>query len=395
MILRTTLVFSLCSVAAVAQTNRSVTLGTAPGLGVTSTYTAVYPTPAAGRFGFFLLTLPELTAQPLTVPGFTSSGLLRVDLNNQLLNSFWLLDGSGSQGFSVPIPTDYVFQGFSFDVQTVDVDFGASDIAWADNDLELTIGQGVVGQGLNLVRIPAGTFQMGSPVAPLGQPPYYNSSREQPVHAVTITLPFWMGKYEVTQVEYQAVMGTNPSFFVGPQLPVEQVSWNNAMAYCAALTAAEAAAGRVPGGYQYRLPTEAEWEYCYRAGTTTEYWFGPTIACGQAHFSYSYHSNSFCGGSGQSSTANVGSYPANPWGLHDVAGNVWEWCLDSWDGSANYPASAVSDPYVSSGPDRVLRGGSWNYISSSCRAAFRVYGSPGVAFRNFGFRVVLAPVLVP
>ncbi|MEQ1634311.1 MAG: formylglycine-generating enzyme family protein [Planctomycetota bacterium] len=369
-----------------------MTLGTPPGLGVTSTFTATYPPSAAGRFGFFLLTLSELTAQPLTVPGFTSNGLVRVDLNNQLLASFWLLDGSGSRGFSVAIPTDYVFQGFSFDVQTLDVDFGASDIALADNDLELTIGQGVIGQGLNMVRIPAGTFQMGSSVTPLNVAPYFNSAWEQPVHAVTITRPLWIGKYEVTQAEYQAVMGNNPSFFVGPQRPVEQVSWSSAMAYCAALTLSETAAGRVPVGFQYRLPTEAEWEYCYRAGTTTEYWFGPTIACGQANFGFNYHTNTSCS-TGQ--TANVGSYPANPWSLHDVAGNVFEWCLDSWDGSANYPSSSVSDPYVSSGTVRVFRGGSWNGISFGCRAAFRGSGTPGVTSFGLGFRVVLAPVLVP
>ncbi|MEQ1634151.1 MAG: SUMF1/EgtB/PvdO family nonheme iron enzyme [Planctomycetota bacterium] len=168
------------------------------------------------------------------------------------------------------------------------------------------------------------------------------------------------------------------------------------MAYCAALTVSETAAGRVPAGYQYRLPTEAEWEYCYRAGTTTEYWFGPTLACGQTHFSYTFHSNSYCGSpSGQSSAANVGSYPANPWGLHDVAGNVWEWCLDSWDFSANYPASAVSDPYVTTGPDRVLRGGGWGSGSGDCRAANRHNGNPGDVGDNIGFRVVLAPVLVP
>ncbi|MEQ1634312.1 MAG: hypothetical protein ABL997_18165, partial [Planctomycetota bacterium] len=123
MIVRAALALSLCAVPSVAQTSRLVTLGVAPGLGVTSTYTAAYPTSAAGRFGFFLLTLPELTAQPLTVPGFTSNGLVRVDLSNQLQTSFWLLDGSGSHGVSVPIPMDVVFQGFSFDVQTVDVDF--------------------------------------------------------------------------------------------------------------------------------------------------------------------------------------------------------------------------------------------------------------------------------
>ena len=247
---------------------------------------------------------------------------------------------------------------------------------------------------LNMVAIQGGTFQMGSPVTPLNVAPYFNQAQAQPVHAVTITLPFWMGKYEVTQAEYQAVMGTNPSAFVGPQKPVETVSWTSAMAYCSALTVSETAAGRVPAGYQYRLPTEAEWEYCYRAGTTTEYWFGPTIACGQAHFAFNYDTGSSCS-IGQ--TANVGSYPANPWGLHDVAGNVWEWCLDSWDFTANYPASAVSDPYVSSGPDRVVRGGSWSsdYDSYDCRAALRSLDFPGDTRNFIGFRVVLAPVLVP
>lgn len=230
MILRTFVALSVCAAVALAQTNRSVSLGVAPGLGVNSTYTAAYPASAAGRFGFFLLTIPQSTAQPLVLPGFTSNGLVRVDLNNQLLSSFWLLDGSGSRFFSVPIPMDYVFQGFSFDVQTVDVDFATSDIAWATNDLELTIGQGVVGQGLNMVRVPAGTFQMGSPVTPLSVAPYFNSPREQPVHAVTITRPFWIGSYEVTQADYQAVMGSNPSAFVGAQRPVEQVTWHNAMA---------------------------------------------------------------------------------------------------------------------------------------------------------------------
>jgi formylglycine-generating enzyme required for sulfatase activity len=246
-----------------------------------------------------------------------------------------------------------------------------------------------------MVRINPGTFQMGSN-APIGQPPYYNQAQAQPVHPVTITRPFLIGQKEVTQAQYQAVMFSNPSYFPGANRPVEQVTWNSAMAYCAALTASEAAQGRVPSGYQYRLPTEAEWEYCCRAGTTSEFSFGPSLTCGMAHFSYSYHSNSYCGGQfGQSSTANVGSYPDNPWQLFDMHGNVWEWCLDSWDGSANYPSSAVSDPYVSSGPYRVVRGGSWLNDSFYCRSAFRGSYGPVNAFRSLGFRVCLAPVLVP
>ena len=210
-------------------------------------------------------------------------------------------------------------------------------------------------------------------------------AHEQPVHTVTISRPFWVGAYEVTQAQYQSLMGNNPSYWQAAQRPVEQVSWNSAMAYCAALTTAEAAAGRIPAGYQYRLPTEAEWEYVCRAGTTTEWNVGASLSTSQANFNNP--------SSGQ--TTVVGSYAANPWGLFDTHGNVWEWCLDSWDGSANYPSSAVSDPYVSSGPVRVFRGGGWNDSAGSCRSAVRNSRNPGVTNSDIGFRVVLAPVLVP
>jgi formylglycine-generating enzyme required for sulfatase activity len=194
----------------------------------------------------------------------------------------------------------------------------------------------------------------------------------------------------VTQAEYQAVRGTNPSQFQGAiypnaaQRPVERVTWNDAMAYCAALTATEAAAGRLPAGYQYRLPTEAEWEYVCRAGTTTEWNTGASLTTSQANF---------MNGVGQ--TAIVGSYAANPFGLFDTHGNVWEWCLDLWEGTANYPSSAVSDPYVSSGPFRVARGGSWGNTADFCRSASRGLNFPGGTGDGTGFRVVLAPVLVP
>ena len=392
MMLRTTLVLSLCSVAAVAQTNRSLTLGTAPGLGVTSTCALTYPASASGRFGYFLLTMPEPSAQQAVLPGFTSRGLVRVDLAQPLWTSIWLASNNASQSFSVPIPVDAVFMGFSFDVQTADVDFAARDVVWSDNDLELTIEQGVVGQGLDLVWIPAGAFAMGSAGTPLNTAPYYHQANAQPVHPVTIAKPFWIGRYEVTQTQYQAVMRSNPSAFPGPQRPVERVSWIGAMAYCAALTAAEAAQGRVPPGYQYRLPTEAEWEYCYRAGTTSEYWFGALIACSNANFALNDHRNSNCS---IAQTANVGSYAPNAWGLHDMAGNVWEWCLDAWDLTANYPSAAVVDPYITTGNDRVYRGGGWGNASRFCRAAYRGANAPFVGDNVIGFRIVLGPVLVP
>ncbi|MBI5850662.1 MAG: formylglycine-generating enzyme family protein [Planctomycetes bacterium] len=248
-----------------------------------------------------------------------------------------------------------------------------------------------------MVAIPPGTFLMGSNAAT--GVPYFSIAWERPVHQVTISRPFCMGRYEVTQAEYQAVMGSNPSYFQGAPYPnsanrpVEQVTWNDAMAYCAALTARESAAGRLPAGYQYRLPTEAEWEYCCRAGTTTEFHYGNSLVCGQASFWYSYHSLSSCNNS--SSTGVVGGYTANAWGLHDMHGNVWEWCLDWGDGSANYPAGAVTDPYVFSGPLRVIRGGSWGNDSRYCRSAGRIGDNPSGGYLHLGFRVVLASVLVP
>jgi formylglycine-generating enzyme required for sulfatase activity len=164
---------------------------------------------------------------------------------------------------------------------------------------------------------------------------------------------------------------------------VEKVSWNNAVAYCQALTAIEQAAGRVPQGYQYRLPTEAEWEYCCRAGTTTEWNTGTSLSTSQANIQAVLNQ-----------TAVVGTYAPNAFGLHDMHGNVWEWCLDTY---ASYAPGPVTDPFVTGGPNRVLRGGSWGRIFTAfnCRSAIRGSGSPGVTNSILGFRVVLAPVLVP
>ncbi len=239
-----------------------------------------------------------------------------------------------------------------------------------------------------MVPIPAGTFLMGSNAS--SGTPYFNTAAQQPAHQVTISYPFWMGQYEVTQAEYLALMGVNPSGIPGATRPVERVTWFDARAYCAALTAQQV--GNLPAGFEYRLPTEAEWEYACRAGTTTEFYFGPELFCPQARFSFSIHSNTSCGVAASSGTVPVGTYLPNSFGLYDMHGNVWEWCLDSY---ASYSSSAMTDPFVTGGPFRLFRGGSWYYDSRLSRSAFRLSTFPDARVNDLGFRVVLAPVLVP
>jgi formylglycine-generating enzyme required for sulfatase activity len=239
--------------------------------------------------------------------------------------------------------------------------------------------------GLRL--IPAGTFAMGSnePFAS----PYFSFADEKPVRLVTFTYCFWMGEREVTQAEYVAVMGALPraAGFPGVARPVENISWFEARAYCAALTAQQAALGNVPPGYQYRLPTEAEWEHACRAGTTSEFHFGGALSCSQARITFSYHPNGNCG---VNSTNPVGSYLPNAFGLTEMHGNVAEWCLDAY---AAYSPSNVTNPFVSVGVDRVSRGASWADTSSNARSAARSRFNPFWFTNNIGFRVVLAPIV--
>jgi formylglycine-generating enzyme required for sulfatase activity len=267
-------------------------------------------------------------------------------------------------------------------------DLGGPDFAFSDVGFRVVLAPVIaLPDPAKFALIPAGTFQMGSNAANVA--PYFGQPNEKPVHQVTISSPFWMGRYEVTQAEYQALMGVNPSFYVGPNRPVERVSWNDAVAYCTALTAAETLAGNVPVGYEYRLPTEAEWEYACRAGTTTEFNVGAELLCSDARFSETIHpSLSWTSCGNPSGTVDVGGYAPNAWGLYDMHGNVWEWCLDSF---ASYSAAPVTDPFVTGSVDRVLRGGSWFSLSSSCRSAYR-NGSVGGTFTTVGFRVVLAPI---
>lgn len=328
---------------------------------------------------------------PLSVSGFAVQGALLVNPATSVSPLAGVFGPGGSVVHALAIPNQAAFAGLAWEMQSIDLAMGGGVLSLADDELAIVLAGGPPAS-LNMVPISAGTFLMGSP-EPVGVTPYYNRADSQPIHAVTIARPFWIGKYEVTQSEYQAVTGSNPSTFLSANRPVEGVTWYQAVAYCDALTVRELAAGRLPSGYEYRLPTEAEWEYCCRAGTATEFHYGPTLVCGQANFDFSTHTNSVCN---SWATLPVGGYAPNAWGLYDMHGNVWEWCLDGWDGYANYPGGSVSDPYVApyaaSGLNRIFRGGSMYDISAACRSAYRGGTFPGQGYSSLGFRVVCAPV---
>jgi len=240
------------------------------------------------------------------------------------------------------------------------------------------------------VRIQGGTFTMGSPA---NEPRRFDY--EGPQHQVTVN-SFYMGKYEVTQKEYQEVMGTNPSDFKGDKLPVENVSWYDAIEYCnkrsqkEGLTPAYTINGdnvtwnRNANGY--RLPTEAEWEYACRAGTTTPFSTGNNITTSQANYDGDYPYNNNAKGTYREKTTPVGSFASNAWGLYDMHGNVWEWC---WDWFGSYSSGTQTDPQgASSGADRVMRGGGWYNDSQYVRSAYRSYDSPSLRDSALGFRLV-------
>jgi formylglycine-generating enzyme required for sulfatase activity len=266
---------------------------------------------------------------------------------------------------------------FIFEIITVDGNGKQNKKSGKGYQKEQDLGNGVK---LEMVYIPAGNFMMGSPSGE-------GESNEYSQHPVTIAKPFYLGKYPVTQEQYQAVMGNNPSNFKGAKRPVEQVSWRDAVAFCQKLSEET--------GNNYRLPSEAEWEYACRAETTTAYCFGETLTNELANF------NSAIG-----QTTDVGKYPPNAFGLYDMHGNVWEWCADPWhsdygkaptDGSVwdekyndnRYQNSA--DLLTKSGNDdtyRLLRGGSWYYYPRYCPSAFRYSFAPDTRNDYSGFRFV-------
>jgi formylglycine-generating enzyme required for sulfatase activity/predicted DNA-binding protein (UPF0251 family) len=223
--------------------------------------------------------------------------------------------------------------------------------------------------------IPPGTFMMGSP----------NDEKErygnETQHKVTLTKGFYMGVNTVTQEQWQAVMGNNPSKFKGEKnLPVELVSWDDCQEFIKKL--------RAKDNKSYRLPTEAEWEYACRAGTTTPFHFGETISTDQANYNGRFTYGIGEKGVIRGKTTPVGSFPANAWGLHDMHGNVWQWCQD-WED--DYPQKDVVDPQgPNMGTYRLMRGGSWRSTAGTSRSAYRAWhdnGDPGPRYDHVGFRI--------
>lgn len=231
-----------------------------------------------------------------------------------------------------------------------------------------------------MVWIKPGTFLMGSRDDEVGR-----VSDEGPRMFVTLSNGFWIGCHEVTQAEYQTVMGVNPSGFTGDNTrPVEQVTWNNAVTFCNTLTASEKSLARLPAsGWGYRLPTEAEWEYCCRAGArTTRYAYGDDRGL-SALTNYAWYSTN-----SSSATHPVEQKFGNPWGLMDMHGNVWEWCQDWYGG---YPGGSAIDPQGPlTGTIRVIRGGSYALPYSSIRSANRSTLAPAASNNATGFRIVLS-----
>ncbi len=233
--------------------------------------------------------------------------------------------------------------------------------------------------GMKFVLVPAGEFQMGSPDTEEGR-----DSNESPQHRVRVTKPFFLSAYEVTQAQYQQVLGDAPARFQGDANPVEKVGYDDALDFCSALCRKEGAA--------YRLPTEAEWEYACRAGSTTPFHFGSTPSTSQANYDGSAAYGKGAVGQNRQQTLPVGSFPPNAFGLYDMHGNVAEWCQDYYDGDY-YKASPAEDPKGPVGPTmgdaRIARGGSWFGKAAHARSAARQWAIKSTRYAMGGFRVAV------
>ena len=341
--------------------------------------------PANGSAGVALNTAIYLEIRdPLSSIGATFFGVDRetitvtVEGDNAILNGEFQIGYSGVLipdgigGFYVTINPDTDFT----DGQTVNVTVNASDlnstpnamtqVAYSFTCMQPTISDPVT--GMEFVWVTGGPYNMGDNFGD-------GDANELPVHPVYVD-GYYMPKFEVTQAQWFAVMGSNPSTNnIGPNYPVEAVSWDDVQSFITQLNSMRTA--------QYRLPTEAEWEYAARSrGQLLKY----ATSTGAISSSLANYNNNVAG------TTLVGSYPMNPFGLYDMSGNVWEWCSD-WYGSGYYAVSPYYNPQGPvTGTGRILRGGSWYDIGATYpRCAFRYFTSPGTLDNRLGFRLVRIP----
>jgi len=237
------------------------------------------------------------------------------------------------------------------------------------------------GVSLEMVWIPGDTFMMGSPATESGR-----RDNESPQHRVKVPA-FYAGKYPITQAQWEAVMGKNPSGFQGEKRPVENVSWTKAVEFCNKLSQTT--------GKTYRLLSEAEWEYACRADTTTPFHFGETITPDLVNYNGNYPYDSAQSGLSREQTTDVGSFPPNAFGLYDMHGNIWEWCSDKWHDNYNGAPTDGSSWETGTGNSRVLRGGSWFYDQRFCRSAVRGCCPSAYRYWGIGFRVACVAARTP
>lgn len=276
------------------------------------------------------------------------------------------ISGAGKNRLMNPL------QAYEFEVPTVD-DRGqiVKRQAHSAQQFVEALGEGIV---LEMVAVPGGTFLMGSRAG-------HGYEDEYPAHSVRVP-PFFLGKYPLTQVQWQAVMGRLPPCRgQGPRRPVDRVSWHDAIQFCARLSQHT--------GRAYRLPSEAEWEYACRAGTTTPFYCGPTITTDLANYVGAHTYLAEPEGVYRHETTEGGRFPPNAFGLYDMHGNVWEWCADDWhDGYTGAPTDG-SAWVRQDAAHRVMRGGSWHDPPRLCRCAARLKQAPNEGEDFFGFRVAL------
>ncbi|MDB9371849.1 bifunctional serine/threonine-protein kinase/formylglycine-generating enzyme family protein [Nodularia sphaerocarpa] len=274
-----------------------------------------------------------------------------------------------------PPPSSVGVQLFNSSVEVVTVNAQGKVINRQNREVKYfaeDLGSGIT---LEMMQIPGGTFTMGSPAGEAER-----SDNESPQHEVNVP-GFFMGKYPVTQAQYQAIMGTKPADFKGDKRPVEQVSWDEAVEFCEKLSQKT--------GKTYRLPSEAEWEYACRAGTDTPFYFGQTITTDLVNYNGNYPYASAPKGEDRKQTTNVGKFLPNSFGLYDMHGNVCEWCQDVYNDSYQ-GAPTDGSPWTEGSHNslKLLRGGSWLNYARYCRSALRFRCTRTYQYYNVGFRVV-------